>query len=107
MGVLLTLIAGLVVWIVLWALGTKGFDAFMITVVMVRRRRRHAHRLAAAPGQPQRAATSSSPGAVDSVNRVAPRTARCAANPLSAAIAASLLPAFERACVESPPNYDS
>jgi hypothetical protein len=35
MGLLLTLIAGLVVWIVLWALGTKGFDAFMITVVMV------------------------------------------------------------------------
>jgi hypothetical protein len=35
MGLLLTLIAGLVVWIVLWALGTKGFDAFMITVLMV------------------------------------------------------------------------
>jgi hypothetical protein len=34
-GVLLTLIAGLVIWIVLWALGAKGFDAFMITVVMV------------------------------------------------------------------------
>jgi hypothetical protein len=35
MGLLLTLIAGLVIWIVLWALGSKGFDAFMITVVMV------------------------------------------------------------------------
>jgi hypothetical protein len=35
MGVLLTLIAGLVVWVVLWALGTKGFDAFMITVLML------------------------------------------------------------------------
>ena len=35
MGLLLTLIAGLVVWIVLWALGIKGFDAFMITVLMV------------------------------------------------------------------------
>ncbi len=35
MGVLLTVIAGLVVWVVLWALGAKGFDAFMITVVMV------------------------------------------------------------------------
>jgi hypothetical protein len=35
MGVLLTLIAGLVIWIVLWALGAKSFDAFMITVVMV------------------------------------------------------------------------
>ena len=35
MGVLLTLIAGLVVWVVLWALGTKGFDAFMITALML------------------------------------------------------------------------
>jgi hypothetical protein len=35
MGLLLTTIAGLVVWVVLWALGVKGFDAFMITVVMV------------------------------------------------------------------------
>lgn len=35
MGVLLTLIAGLVVWVVLWALGAKGFDAFMITTLML------------------------------------------------------------------------
>ena len=35
MGVLLTLIAGLVVWVVLWAIGAKGFDAFMITVGML------------------------------------------------------------------------
>jgi hypothetical protein len=35
MGVLLTLIAGLSVWIVLWAIGAKGFDAFMITVLML------------------------------------------------------------------------
>ena len=35
MGLLLTTIAGLVVWIVLWALGVKSFDAFMITVLMV------------------------------------------------------------------------
>jgi hypothetical protein len=35
MGVLLTLIAGLVIWIVLWALGVKSFDAFIITIVMV------------------------------------------------------------------------
>lgn len=35
MGLFLTLIAGLVVWIVLWALEIKAFDAFMITVVMV------------------------------------------------------------------------
>jgi len=35
MGLLLTLIAGLVVWIVLWAIGVKAIDAFMITVLMV------------------------------------------------------------------------
>jgi O-antigen ligase len=35
MGVLLTLIAGLVVWIVLWAIGAKSFDAFLITMVML------------------------------------------------------------------------
>jgi hypothetical protein len=35
MGVLLTLIAGLVLWIVLWAIGVKSFDAFLITMVMV------------------------------------------------------------------------
>jgi hypothetical protein len=35
MGVLLTLIAGLVVWVVLWAIGTKSFDAFMITILML------------------------------------------------------------------------
>jgi hypothetical protein len=35
MGVLLTLIAGLVVWVVLWALGAGGFDAFMITTLML------------------------------------------------------------------------
>src|SRR5215207_8640555 len=35
MGVILTLIAGLVVWIVLWAIGAKSFDAFLITIVMM------------------------------------------------------------------------
>ena len=35
MGLLLTLIAGLVVWIVLWAIGVKGFDAFLVTIVML------------------------------------------------------------------------
>jgi hypothetical protein len=35
MGVLLTLIAGLVVWVVLWAIGAGGFDAFMITILML------------------------------------------------------------------------
>ena len=35
MGIVLASVAGLVVWIVLWALGTKAIDAFMITVVIV------------------------------------------------------------------------
>ena len=35
MGLILTVTAGLVVWIVLWALGTKGFDAFMITAAVI------------------------------------------------------------------------
>jgi hypothetical protein len=35
MGLLLTTIAGLVVWIVLWAIGVKGFDSFMLAVVMI------------------------------------------------------------------------
>ena len=35
MGVLLTLIAGLVVWVVLWAIGAKAFDAMLITLVML------------------------------------------------------------------------
>jgi hypothetical protein len=35
MGLLLTVIAGLVVWIVLWAIGVKGFDSFMLAVVMI------------------------------------------------------------------------
>ena len=35
MGVLLTFIAGLAIWIVLWAIGAKSFDAFLITMVML------------------------------------------------------------------------
>jgi hypothetical protein len=35
MGVILTLIAGLVVWVVLWAIGVGGFDAFLITTLML------------------------------------------------------------------------
>jgi hypothetical protein len=31
----LAAVTGLVVWIVLWALGTKGFDAFMITATVI------------------------------------------------------------------------
>lgn len=35
MGLILTGAAGLCLWIVLWALGSSGFDAILIAVVMV------------------------------------------------------------------------
>ena len=35
MGVVFTVAAGLIIWIVLWALGSKGFDAFMVTTVVI------------------------------------------------------------------------
>jgi hypothetical protein len=35
MGLILTATAGLVVWIVLWALGTKGFDAFSLAAAII------------------------------------------------------------------------
>jgi hypothetical protein len=35
MGLVLTVTAGLIVWIVLWALGAKGFDAFMIATAII------------------------------------------------------------------------
>jgi hypothetical protein len=35
MGLILTATAGLCLWIVLWALNVKGFDAILIAVVMV------------------------------------------------------------------------
>jgi len=35
MGLLLTTIAGLCIWIVLWAIDVKSFDAFLITLAMV------------------------------------------------------------------------
>jgi hypothetical protein len=35
MGFVLTVTAGLVVWIVLWALGAKGFDAFMLAGAII------------------------------------------------------------------------
>jgi Mn2+/Fe2+ NRAMP family transporter len=34
-GLLLTTTTGLVLWIVLWALDFKAFDAFLITLLMV------------------------------------------------------------------------
>jgi hypothetical protein len=35
MGLLLTTITGLVIWIVLWAIGVKSFDAFLIPFILV------------------------------------------------------------------------
>jgi hypothetical protein len=35
MGLILTLTAGLIVWVVLWSLGAKGFDAFMLATLIV------------------------------------------------------------------------
>ncbi len=35
MGLILTATAGLLVWIVLWALGAKGFDAFMLAAAII------------------------------------------------------------------------
>jgi hypothetical protein len=35
MGLVLAATFGLIVWIVLWALGAKGFDAFMIATVII------------------------------------------------------------------------
>lgn len=35
MGLLVATTVGLIVWIVLWSLGTKGFDAFMVTTLVV------------------------------------------------------------------------
>ncbi len=35
MGLVLTLTGGLIVWVVLWSLGAKGFDAFMLATLIV------------------------------------------------------------------------
>ena len=35
MGLFLSTCAGLVLWIVLWSLGVKSFDAFMLTILIV------------------------------------------------------------------------
>jgi hypothetical protein len=35
MALLLTTIAGLIIWIVLWAIDVKSFDAFLITLTLV------------------------------------------------------------------------
>ena len=35
MGLILTATAGLCLWLVLWALGVKGFDGILIAAIMV------------------------------------------------------------------------
>ena len=35
MGLLVATVVGLLAWIVLWALGAKGFDAFMVTALVI------------------------------------------------------------------------
>jgi hypothetical protein len=35
MGLVVATTFGLVIWIVMWALGVKAFDAFLITVLIV------------------------------------------------------------------------
>jgi hypothetical protein len=35
MGVLLTLILAMVVWVVLWAIGGSGFDGFLVALVIM------------------------------------------------------------------------
>jgi hypothetical protein len=35
MGMVVAVTAGMTVWIVLWALGVKGFDAFMLTTLII------------------------------------------------------------------------
>ena len=35
MGIVLATTLGLCLWVVLWALGTKAFDAFMLTILIV------------------------------------------------------------------------
>jgi len=35
MGLIVTVTAGLLVWIVLWSISSKGFDAFLIAVVII------------------------------------------------------------------------
>jgi hypothetical protein len=34
MGVILATTFGLILWLVLWALGVKAFDAFMLTILI-------------------------------------------------------------------------
>jgi hypothetical protein len=35
MGLFLSTCAGLVLWVVLWSIGVKSFDAFMLTILII------------------------------------------------------------------------
>lgn len=35
MGLVLAVTTGLIIWIVLWALGAKGWDSFMLAAVII------------------------------------------------------------------------
>lgn len=35
MGIFLATVVGLVVWVVLWAIGIKSFDAFLLTLAII------------------------------------------------------------------------
>jgi hypothetical protein len=35
MGLVLTATFGMIIWIVLWALGSKGLDAFLVAAVVI------------------------------------------------------------------------
>ena len=35
MGFIITLTAGLVIWIVMWAVGSKGIDAFLVATAVI------------------------------------------------------------------------
>lgn len=35
MGLLLATVTGLVIWVVLWAVGVKAIDAFMLTLLLI------------------------------------------------------------------------
>lgn len=51
MGVVITATAGLSIWIVLWALGIKSFDAFLLVIVMLLIAAVVSHMLPSLPGR--------------------------------------------------------
>lgn len=51
MGVVITGTVGLVIWIVLWALGIKSFDAFLIVILLALIAAGVAHLMPSLPGR--------------------------------------------------------